>query len=185
MSGKIVISYVIQCIMIVSLVAVAIFYIRLGIKNRAERKRQGIQKRTISKKLKMALLIAGIPLGIYILMSVAYGFYFNNLFYEVYRSNGTYTKELSQKVSKEMYESLDFKSWDYADEEVPYTEYVQITFPIVLHWFAGGRADYWYSYERTDKKTGEYLNGNSDVRVKINFHLQNRQIMIDEKYEAP
>jgi hypothetical protein len=165
--------------------AMAIFYICRGIKNRAERKRQGIPKRAISKKLKMVLLIAGIPLGIYILMSVAYGIYFNNLFYEVYQSNGTYTKELSQKVSKEMYESLDFKSWDYADEDVPYTEDVLITFPIVLHWFAGGRADYWYSYERKDKKTGEYLNGNSDVRVKINFNLQNGRIMIDEKYEAP
>ena len=71
----------------------------------------------------------------------------------------------------------------YATEGVA-REKLELSFPISVHYFTGGKIYYKYTYEALDSNN-EVLAGGTDIPVTLTFEMQGLNWVITDCYEEP
>ncbi len=65
------------------------------------------------------------------------------------------------------------------------SEVNELSLPIAIHWFAGAKVYYWYTYEISDKQTGELYGGSYNILVSLTVKYTLTGLNVIDYYEAP
>ena len=137
------------------------------------------------KKHRMLVSCVLVILALYLAEAAAVGGYLRHMVQSSYRGYGE-ENPFTDSVSDESYQQMCVRNgYSVSSREDPaLRETKTLIGPLAYHWFVGGKAIYWYTYQIYDED-GTLAGGSARVPVTVSYTFSDGKLLITDYQEAP